>query len=339
MEKKMKTLNRTLLAVALSVAFTGAQAATIDPDGAGAGGALSNIGILDWTVGNAIVTPTGNANVTNPQVGDVFQTYAHARLASFNDAGGTPQGSLFGNNEWTYVAGFKEQVYAVSGTPGTGSATFNTIAGSNNFFQIWYSNTAGNVSDNLTGKGFQNGTLILSGTILPFDFNDPNKNGQTSFTANTPVDAQGNLLTPALDQNAPTNNYPNTQTITGQGGGRIEVQVNSWDSAFFPDFTAGILLVDFNTQMNLPYNTTDPSSCFWNGTQYINGVGPITGGTAAQRAAGCSVNSVGAINGLSGPNEVLMTDSSTTLPVPEPITLALFGAGALAMGAAGRRKA
>jgi len=35
------------------------------------------------------------------------------------------------------VTGFREQVSAVSGTPGTGSATFQTVAGGNNFFEIW----------------------------------------------------------------------------------------------------------------------------------------------------------------------------------------------------------
>lgn len=332
----MNTLNRTLLVAALSLAFSGAHAATVDPDGAGPLGSLS-VSVLDWTVGNALITPVGNANITNPKAGDVMQTYAHARLATFNDASGNPVGGLFGNSEWTYVTGLQETVFAVSGTPGTGTATFNTIAGGNNFFQIWYSNTSSNLSSNLTGKGFQNGTLILSGSVLPFDFNDPNKLGQTTFTANTPVDAQGNLVPAVLDQFG-TNNYPNTKTITGQGGGRVGVKVTSWDSAFFPDFKPGIIMVDFDTQLNIPFDKTDPSSCFWNGSAYVSGMGTITGGTAAQQAAACTPNTVGSINGIVGPNEVLMTDSSTSLPVPEPMTLALMGAGALAMGATGRRR-
>lgn len=334
----MKTLNKTLLAVALSVAFSGAQASTIDPDGAGGMGAL-NTAVLDWTPGNALVTPVGNAQVTSPQLGDQIQTYAHARLSTFNDASGNPVGGLFGNQEWTYVIGFQEQVVEVHGNMAVGGATFNSIAGGNNFFQIWYSGSAATASSNLTGKGFQNGTLILSGTVMPFDINDPNKMGQTSFTANTPVDASGNLIPAVLDQFGGTNNYPNIASISGTGGGKLGILVNSWDSLFFTDFKPSTMIfVDLDTQINLPFGKTDPSSCFWNGSSYISGAGPISGGTSAQQAAACSTNNLGSFNGVSGPYEALMTDSSTSLPVPEPMTLALMGAGALAMGVAGRRR-
>lgn len=332
MEKIMSILKKTFVAAALSLAFGGAQAALIDLDGLGGVHGAINASVLDWTIGNSLVTPV-RGNVTDPDFGDIYQTYAHARLATANNGSGDPVDGLFGNSEWTYVTGFRETVFDVTGSAGTGSATFNTIAGGNNFFEIWYSNTAGTLSNNLTGRNFNDGVRILWGTVTPFDFNDPNKLGQTTFTATTPVDTQGNLLTPDLDQNG-IDNYPAIDTITGQGGGRIGLQVVGWNSDFFLNMATGTIEMDFDTQLNLPFTKTDPSSCFWDGTQYVDGAGPVAPANLAQ----CQVNTLGPINGLTGPNEALMTDASTRLDVPEPLSLALFGIGLAAMGATSRRR-
>lgn len=325
----MSVFRKTLMTIAMTVAFAGtASAVPIAPTGAGS---AIDVGMLDWNVGNAIVTVV-NGNVQNPTVGDIFQTYAHARLSSFNDAAGNPVGSLFGNSEWTYVAGFQERVSAVSGTPGTGSATFETITGGNNFFQIWFSNTGPNVSNNLTGRNFADSTLVLSGIVLPFDINDPDKVGQTSFIANTPVDAQGNLILAQFDQfpQPGNNDYPGLLTITGQGGGRLAIQVDGYNDDFFPNGLPDILTLNFDTQLNLPYTNQNPSACFWNGSAYIGGAGG--------QGTGCA-NSIGTRNGLDGPNNMLMTDSSMTFrAVPEPVSLALVGMGLAGMSLVLRRR-
>jgi hypothetical protein len=323
----MNIIKQSLVSAALAVAFSGAaQAITIDPDGAGAMGSI-NVDVLDWTVGNALITPV-DGNVQDPSVGDILQTYAHARLATFN-YGGQPVGGLFGNSEWTYVTGFREVVSDVSGTPGTGSATFQTINGGNNFFQIWYSNTAGTLSNNLTGLNFNNATLVLSANVLAWDATDPSNLGQTSFTANTPIDpVTGALQLVPLDAYN-VDNYPNILSITGQGGGRIGLDILFLNPLFFPGGLPDIITMDFDTQINLNYDKTDPSACFWDGSAYIDGAGG--------QGTDC-VNSVGEINGLTGPNSVFMTDSSTNLQVPEPMSLALMGLGLAGMGFVGRRR-
>jgi hypothetical protein len=265
-------------------------------------------------------------------VGNVFQTYALAALNSFTNLNGIGIGGLNLNGpnpntnyEWTYILGFQEQVIATTGGGGTGTAVFNTIAGGNNFFRIYYDPTPDAVPGNGTGFGPDatdgDSILILSGTVLPF--NPATLEGQTNFTANGVSAAD-----PDLD-NFGADNYPTVDSISGTGGGSIAIQTTFANSLFFLGGVPAVFSVVFDTQLNLAFSQTDPASCVHNGAGLINAAGPNTLGGLE-----CAVSTVGAINGISGPNEVLMTDSSTAFvaAVPEPDSLALVG---LALGLGG----
>ena len=326
--KKSVLASAIVLALSASAAYAG-DIIQINPDAAGGDPTLS-VGTLDWAVGNAI-----SINAVNQPVGTVFQTYAHAALGGFIDGNGNPIGGLnlngptaATNYEWTYVAGFQEVVSSITGVVPNGSNTFKTVAGGDNFFKIYYDATPD--ANNLTGKNFNDGVLILSGTILPFNiatgegagsFNTTGGCGLTGLTC-------GNLDTFGTD------NYPLIDTPTGNGASNLNVLVNFADPTFFLQglgLHGSILSLSFDTHQNLPYDQQNPSACFTAGTgAQVNGAGGQ--GTTC-------VNSVGAINGISGPNVMFLTDgNSSAVTVPEPATVALLGLGLIGLGMTRRRK-
>jgi hypothetical protein len=310
------------LALALA---TAAQADVINIVANGGGGASQAVGSLDWATANAqlrglVTDPATGA----PIVGTTFQVYAHARLNAFQDENGAP---LFGNCvnsgacEWTFVAGAREAVIASSGT--TGQAAFALVPGApENFFMIYYDPTPD--SNNLTGGGFDDGTLILSGTVDA---------GSSDFTRSTPpFGATGPL------DSFNTNNYPGLFSVAGTGGTRLTVGVTSSDSNFFltpPE----VIQLSFQSQQNLPFEQTNPSAFFYSlanaliqGAPTVPGasianLGPVNG-AAAFECAGCGTGNV-----------MFQTDASTAFVAraPEPASLSLFGLGLALLGFLKRR--
>jgi len=316
---------KTILATGLALVFSAAQAGdiiSINPDAAGIDPVLS-VGSLGWNTGNAISLPVTGAVAPIPTVGSIIQTYGQGTLANFNNGLGNPIGGINLNNpthppgyEWTYVFGFQEVVTGVTIVGGFPTATFAIIPGGSNFFQVYFDPTLD--SNNLAGTGFNDGTLILQGTVLPFGApGSPSGSGLSDFAGSCTGAACG-----PLDRFG-ANDYLGITSNSGAGSSFFAASVTGSNSSFF--ITPPTLIqITNNTFQNQPFDAQNPSACFWNGSAFIGGAG----------GGGCA-NMIGAINGVSGPDAMFQTRASTsfiTQPAPEPGSLALLGLGLGALG-------
>jgi hypothetical protein len=320
------------LAVCCTLGVTGGAAANtflFDPDGAGAGAAIS-VTTMDWAPGSVLAVG-GNPDA-GLSVGDLVTDYYQANLTAMLNPGVVFTNGA-GGNFFTVVAGFTEQVTAT----GLGFATFgNTAAPTTSFFRIC---AGSSLANDLTGGGFActDANAILTGTL------------QTVSSAQFL-----NLAAPPslLDQNN-VDNWGGQLTVSSIGAANITVLVNSVNNAYFPDLfpLTTIVTALSNTSLITPYNQADPSYCFSS-----DGVNSNTNNAATTFASGCSagtfqaLGTLGPVNGFPGvlaefpvgPNFIFQADANTTVihptTVPEPATLALVGLGLAAASMISRRR-
>lgn len=230
---------------------------TVDPDGGAAANAAVSVGSIDFLPGNAL---NKNALISPLLFGNMYQ----ARVGSLLDAnGGVIQ--IVGLNDATSASKFELTIVAQFDLQASyfydqfnNLTTTTTLAPqqTTNYFQVYYDSKM-NAND-LTGVGFNDGTLIMSGYAKFFG------GSFVEFAMFPPTN---------LDQFG-SNDWAGTLSNTGVGGSSVNAAVTYINPAFFQ---SGILEMNFSTTNSEPYNQINPSQTFINGVPA--NIGAVNGKT------------------------------------------------------------
>lgn len=271
-----KLLRSAALIAAVVCPFAARATVPIDFDPTGNGGTTGgtvSVGTFDWAVNSALAVAGNPAG--GLATGSKFMVLSQARLGSLLSPT-SGQLAIPATKEFTFVAGYGEQVTACVGTP-CSLANLAIDPSQPNFFEIWVKDKPANVSvvaNALAGTGYNTGTRILYGTI--------NNASGTFGTGGCPNGSTIDLL----DQ-FNGDNWAGQQTLCGSGGAVAAVQVVFIEPAYFPGFgpaNVANLKIRFGSQNNLPFTTGDPAMRFIGGEDPGTAVLPV----------------LGAVNGLAG---------------------------------------
>ncbi|WP_020679683.1 hypothetical protein [Marinobacterium rhizophilum] len=282
------------LAIGLCLPLAYAHASTpveFDPDGQGGGGAFT-IGSLDWLPGSTVIKdeiPLEDDSTVSAQA------YAHSALAAAVDPDGIVINPPGLNVSYEITAFLANGVEITTNLDGTVVLLALDPANGDNSFEMYYDDNPN--ANPLGGTGFRDGHLILSGQLTALSGNFTASNQDSPFED--------------LDEFG-ANNWPGTQTISGQGSQQLAVLVQSVDKDFFPSGVDLGTILPFNNSQVVSFKQTNPSMNF--------SLNP--GGGALDPV------DTGVVNGLTGPDLLLQIDPNNAFEfIPPELACRVTGGG------------
>lgn len=284
----------------LATSMAHADVITVSPLGGGQGTGI-NIDKIQWQVTSVLLD-----DIAPVSDGSTFTMLSQGTIADF--ARGANLGVDLMGGEWTFQFSADVTVDSVTSI-GTGTLyTWSLL--SSNFFEIYWDPTKD--SSAVTGVGFDGSGDAFS--IL---------SGDVGFLSGSFLTADDSTYI-GLDQAAPDQDDGVT-SLSGQGAYSLQVDTTSFDPDFFLSDVDTLLLADINVstgdastsgELTTAFNEGDPSDA-------VAGV-TYDPGTDGQNDFNCE-------GGLFDTCDFIAQSSPQTsftgTPVPEPGTMALFGAG------------
>jgi hypothetical protein len=321
---KKRLLAAMIASAALGVGTAQAGDITFDMDGGTLAGNEIQVDTFDYAPSNVLfqgMVPSPGS----PSFG-AFNLWGAGLVSNFFLGNVAQSGGFLATNEFTFEFFVPSEATFTSvldgaNFPDTDPLYIYRVAdpGSLGYFKVWHGTGGTKDSNDITGTGYNNGTLILTALA-------------TSGGGTVTVDDDALV---ALDTAAPIVDGRSSYRMSG--GIRLNLEVISFDSNYFLDNidVAAPLVVDLeipsSSGLQSPFTTVNPSDA-------VVGQVPVfgAGNTIDGSDIGCLPTGIGAPCDLLAQSDMSMT--FTAEGVPEPTTLALLGMGLAAAGGAARRR-